>query len=307
MTWAFLALIWFVACGGASGLRAGVVRSACSKRTCSPLRCTDAPSDSSDAPFEAATTTSTAAAAASSTKEQLLAACASCDRGFGAARADRDRVEELLARLVAANPPNNPTAGLFPNNATADTPCPLQGVWRMVYTDAYDVLSLAASPFTLLQGIYQVIDADGQSVNVIDITSRLVPLLPSGLAKSLESVLRLKVRTASKARSSTRVGLRFQSIKVQPLTLLGQVVPDALSLAAALPQKTLYDAADAVSAAFGASGGEKISGAASEALDSIGFFDVVYLDSDLLVIRQNQPGGCFISSRLPGADLSSYL
>ena len=39
--------------------------------------------------------------------------------------------------------------------------CYIEGTWKMVYTTALDVLSLAASPFTLLQGIYQVIKKDG--------------------------------------------------------------------------------------------------------------------------------------------------
>jgi hypothetical protein len=33
---------------------------------------------------------------------------------------------------------------------------PLEGVWQMVYTTALDVLSLAANPLTIVQGIYQV-------------------------------------------------------------------------------------------------------------------------------------------------------
>lgn len=275
------------------------------------LTCIDAPSDSSDTPFETAPVqTQGLSPRLSALKQELLSTSASCDRGFGASNADRVRVNRLLDELIALNAPQNPTANLFPYNSDSASVAPLEGVWRMVYTDAYDVLSLAASPVTLLQGIYQVIESSGRSVNIIDLTSRLVPLLPVSLAKSLESVLRLKVITESQARSATRVGLRFQAIKIQPLTLLGQDVENALPpLSASLPQKFLYQAADSIAEMFtpgggSASGTDGLNNALNE---SLGFFDVAYLDEDMLVIRQNQPGGLFISSRLADADTAKYF
>ena len=46
--------------------------------------------------------------------------------------------------------------------------------------------------------------------------------------------------------------------------------------------------------AFGSSG----FGAGEDAgLDGPSYFDVLYLDDDMLVIRQNEPGGIFISVR----------
>lgn len=276
-------------------------------RKISPLRCI--PSDSSDMPFE--TVPLTQSPRLSSLKQELLSTSASCDRGFGASSADRVRMNQLLEQLIATNPPMNPTANLFPYNSNSASAAPLEGVWRMVYTDAYDVLSLAASPVTLLQGIYQVIESSGRSVNVIDLTSRLVPLLPVSLAKSLESVLRLKVITESQARSATRVGLRFQAIKVQPLTLLGQDVENTLPpLSASLPQKFLYQAIDSIAEIFtppGGGGSSPTGASGGDLAESLGFFDVAYLDEDMLVIRQNQPGGIFISSRLADADTSKYF
>ena len=229
-------------------------------------------------------------------KRELISTAAACDRGFGAGAADRARVGSLLSALVTLNPPKNPTRGLFPYNYPDESEASLAGCWRMIYTDAYDVLSLAASPLTLLQGIYQVIDSSGKSANVIDITSRLTPLIPVRFAEKLESVLRLKVLTQSKARSETRVGLRFQSVKVQPLTFLGQSLPASLpALQASLPQKFLYDAIDA------------FSNKSDDIDSSIGFFDVAYLDSDMLVIKQNQPGGIFISTRDASADPITFF
>ena len=95
---------------------------------------------------------------------------------------------------------------------------------------------------------------------------------------------------------------------MQPLSLLGQSIPTSLpSLSASLPQKFLYDAVDAASALFGATKSTSTSNTNVDGLDALGFFDVAYLDADILVIRQNQPGGMFISSRLPGADLAQYF
>ena len=244
-------------------------------------------------------------------KQQLVSCAAACDRGFGASSADRGRVEALLSELVALNPSQQAaTKGIFP---AVENEAPLEGVWKLIYTDAYDVLSLAASPVTLLQGIYQVIERSGRSCNVIDLTSRLVPLLPVALASRLESVLRLKVFTESSARSDVRVGLRFMSVAVQPLSLLGQklAIP---GLSASLPQKYLYELVDRAVAAFGGSSSTPSSTSSSSSssaegnINALGYFDVVYLDDDLLVIKQNQPGGMFISSRVRDAgDVSSFF
>ena len=301
-------LILFVA-GTAFGLRR---QSSLSSRPFGKrLRCSEneAPSDSS-AGFEvvgAVVSSAVPTQALWAVKTQLVSTAAACDRGFGASRADRDRVEALLDQLVALNPPQQAaTKGIFP---AVDVDAPLEGVWKLIYTDAYDVLSLAASPLTLLQGIYQVIERSGRSCNVIDITSRIVPLLPVPLATRLESVLRLKVFTESSARSDVRVGLRFMSVAVQPLSLLGQklTVP---GLSASLPQKFLYELVDSAVAAFSGSSSSTPSASSSteESINALGYFDVVYLDDDLLVIKQNQPGGMFISSRVRDAgDVASFF
>ena len=92
--------------------------------------------------------------AISETKQRLFALSATVDRGFGAVKRERDEVTKLVAELSAICVDKNLTRGLFPNTATSSssTDCPIEGCWRLVYTDALDVLSLAASPLTLLQG-----------------------------------------------------------------------------------------------------------------------------------------------------------
>ena len=95
-------------------------------------------------------------------KTQLFALAAACDRGFGASTKERDAIAAVIERLQLLSPEAEPTRGLFPHNDDATDTAPLEGVWRMVYTSAFDVLSLAASPLTIVQGVYQVIRRDGK-------------------------------------------------------------------------------------------------------------------------------------------------
>jgi hypothetical protein len=37
-----------------------------------------------------------------------------------------------------------------------------------------------------------------------------------------------------------------------------------------------------------------------ELSEDVGFFDVAYLDEEMLVIRQNAPGGCFVLVNVAG-------
>ena len=133
-------------------------------------------------------------------KSKLFALSASCDRGFGASSKDRDSITDIVSQLKDISPWSSPTSGLFPHNDGGSAP--IEGVWKMVYTSALDVLSLAANPVSQLQGIYQVmhlqvmrfqstinnssescqvISADGSSVNVIDTAPRIQSLLPPSI------------------------------------------------------------------------------------------------------------------------------
>lgn len=228
-------------------------------------------------------------------KSDLFALAASCDRGFGASISDTRKAATLIEKLRLLNPTENPTINLYPNNsnqtanATSEinsNPAPLEGVWKLVYTTAFDVVSLAASPLTLLQGIYQVISRDGRSANVIDLAPRLQAALPQFLVGEGISTVRLIVGTASSARSNTRVGLTFKSITVQPLSFLGRrtnvdFLPQFSSI---LPQAALL-------------GGR----------DGPGYFDILYLDYNCLIIAQNSPGGIFVNIRSDENSLNSFL
>lgn len=217
-------------------------------------------------------------------QKKLFGLAAACDRGFGASKKDREEIQAMVNQLVDTMTGTEPmfTKGLSPDRTT--TPAMIEGVWKLVYTDAFDVLSLAASPFTLLQGIYQVIESSGRSVNVIDLASRVTPILPLPFADRFSSILRLKVFTEASARTPTRVGLQFRKVEAVPIELLGFKSVSFPSFQATLPQATLLDVAQAT-------------GVFSNSNDLPGFFDVLYLDKCCLVIRQNAPGGIFVSIR----------
>ena len=102
--------------------------------------------------------------------------------------------------------------------------------------------------------------------------------------KNMDSSIRLKVYTTAAARSvKNRVGLTFRSLEVKPKSLLGRSVMKLPSLRANLPQATLFGSNVDKGGLFGNEGP--------------GYFDVLYLDEECLIIKQNAPGGIFISIR----------
>jgi hypothetical protein len=70
--------------------------------------------------------------------------------------------------------------------------------------------------------------------------------------------------------SPNRVGLIFESVQVAPMRIRGMPIDVFPPLGFDLPKLPGLDQAD-----------------------SPGYFDVTNLDDELLVIRQNQPGGLF--------------
>ena len=211
-----------------------------------------------------------------SLKTKLFSLAAAVDRGFGAKSFERDEILSIVDELKNMSPNASPTMGLYPNN-TVEQPAPIEGVWKMVYTTAFDVLTLNASPLTIVQSIYQVINKDGTSLNVIDLAPRFEALLPVGLPQGLgRSTLRLKVKTFAQARRSNRVGLNFLGASARPLTALGIDATALPALGFNFPQLNLF-------------GGSEN----SNRDDSPGFFDILYLDENCLIISQNEPGGSF--------------
>ena len=107
-------------------------------------------------------------------KSKLFAACAAADRGFAASPADRAEIEALLDELSPLSPIEEPTRGIADGAADA----PLRKCWRLVYTSASDVSTLAANPLASLGGIYQDARELPVVTNVIDSFPRCVPASP---------------------------------------------------------------------------------------------------------------------------------
>jgi len=229
-------------------------------------------------------------------KTQLLRLAAAYDRGLGlSSAAARQQAADILDRLeqcASAAPTaaatilltdssnsGRITATATNNNKTIS----LIGTWRLIWTTALDVLSLQASPILTVGAIHQVFESNNSKVvtNVIDLVPRAQSLFPTTMLPS--TLLRAKVTTRAcepdnAARHPNRVGLVFERVAVQPLQLLGQDVGGLPPLAVDLPR--LPDSWTAAS----------------------GYFDVTYLDHELLVIRQNAPGGLFALLRVDSLD-----
>eukprot|EP00548_Thalassiothrix_antarctica_P001354 CAMPEP_0194143822 /NCGR_PEP_ID=MMETSP0152-20130528/12929_1 /TAXON_ID=1049557 /ORGANISM="Thalassiothrix antarctica, Strain L6-D1" /LENGTH=266 /DNA_ID=CAMNT_0038843397 /DNA_START=20 /DNA_END=820 /DNA_ORIENTATION=- len=197
-------------------------------------------------------------------KKRLLELAASYDRGFGASSRAGDEVVSVIDELEKLNDETNAARGIEGNNELS----PLEGSWRMIWTTAQDVLSLNASPVSTVGAIYQVFSPPVVT-NIIDLIPKFQALLPPSVFPP--SLVRAEVTTRASARPEPmRVGLNFEAVKLQPVQVLGMDADVLPPFAVNLPQ---------------------IPGADSES--SPGYFDVTYLDDELLIIRQNAPGGLF--------------
>ena len=146
------------------------------------------------------------------------------------------------------------------------------------------MLILGVNPFSITQSIYQVLNSTGSAINVINVAPRLQAFLPQQLVGN-GSTLRLKVYIDAKRKSNDEIALRFKSTEIKPITLLGNTIDFLPSLKLLLPQRIL--------------GGDawKSSNDSSLFGNQSGYFRVLYLDAELLIIQQSQPGGIFISVR----------
>ena len=221
-------------------------------------------------------------------KSKLLQLCASYDRGYGATPNARAQVQALVDKLTEYNPTDFAAQGIngdiLLTGAKGSGPSdpPLKGIWRMVWTTALDVLNLGANPISTPAAIYQQIEPP-VATNIIDFIPRAQSLLPSQLLPS--SILRAEVKTRACERKNmpNRVGLVFESVKLVPLELLGVSMSNFPPLGFDLPK---------LPSAFGVGDGT----------DGPGYFDVLYLDDDLLIIKQNEPGGIFVSIKVDDCD-----
>ena len=234
-------------------------------------------------------------------KRTIVQLGASYDRGFGASPRVRSKMQDLLGQLETLNlethasrgidgPPAGMTSSTWTSNSmgingdsfpspakdesSRSTLSPLSGNWRMIWTTAQDVLILGANPLVTVGAIYQFINPPIVT-NVIDFIPRLQNLLPPSLVPN--SMVRAQVTTKASSRTNfpNRIGLNFERVEFQGQELLGQDVSQLLPpLAFNLPRINVPE--------------------------DVGYFDVTYLDTEMLIIRQNSPGGCFVLVNVDG-------
>jgi hypothetical protein len=215
-----------------------------------------------------------------SLKRELINLGASYDRGYGATSRSFAQADSIISRLEQMNPEQNAIRGIDGYSGDDDTlSSPLAGSWRMIWTTATDVLTLNANPFTTVGAIYQVFDPPSVT-NIID----LLPPFQTLLGSERGSLLRAKVQTRAyppttkkegnnNDRNKNKIGLDFESISLEPIELFGNDVGFLPPLGFDFP-RTPFE----------------------------GFFDVIFLDENLLIIRQNAPGGLFVLTKVDNFD-----
>jgi hypothetical protein len=156
--------------------------------------------------------------------------------------------------------------------------------------------------------IYQDIRNPPVAINIIDFIPRSQTLLP--LSISPPSLLRAKVatRASSRANISNRIGLSFEGLELQPIELLGRRVDGLppLSVDFTWPGTLLRELAallpglDRDNLGITSGGVDGVGKRTND--DAPGYFDVEYLDEEMLIIRQQAPGGVFVLVKVDSCD-----
>eukprot|EP00804_Cyclotella_cryptica_P013883 CCRYP_002420-RA/>CCRYP_002420-RA protein AED:0.03 eAED:0.03 QI:101/1/1/1/1/1/2/149/327 len=231
-------------------------------------------------------------------KSQLYQLAASYDRGFSATPRARQEANNIIQKLASINPTNDASRGID-GGVDDRTDVPLRAIWRMIWTTALDVVSLGASPLAAPSAIYQVITDPPIAKNIIDFIPRAQSFFPSTIAPP--SLLRAEVTTRASSRkgNTNRVGLVFEGVKLQPIELLGNKVDNLppLSIDLTWPQNTFDQIAPYIPGI-----GSIAASNSKDDTDRPGYFDVEYLDDELLVIRQQAPGGVFALIKVDNFD-----
>jgi len=214
----------------------------------------------------------------------------SYDRGYGATQTSRLSASNIIDRLKALNPTTNASRGIDGDNED-ETEIPIKGIWQMIWTTAQDVLLLNASPFSTVGAIYQVITDPPIITNVIDLIPRYQALLPPNVASSL---LRLEVTTRARSKIDypNRIGLTFEKVMAQPKQILGLNDVDSFLPPLRFNLPSLSFILSAIPKEIRSSLNIDTDNDGGD--NSPGYFDVIYLDHEMLVIQQNAPGGIFV-------------
>lgn len=242
-------------------------------------------------------------------KSKLYQLSASYDRGFGATPKARQEVNDIIEQLSELNPTQNSARGINGDSDNEeeddDDDVPLKGIWRMIWTSAYDVVSLGASPISTTSAIYQDIRNPPVAINIIDFIPKTQSILPIALSPS--SLLRAEVATRASSRNvptNDRVGLIFEGVKLQPIELFGQKVDNLppLNIDFKWQRNLVEKLIDFVPGIDKATLGFSDDDGGDVDVNAPGYFDILYVDDELLVISQQAPGGIFALVRVDSCE-----
>ena len=79
-------------------------------------------------------------------KQEMYQLAASYDRGFSATARARKEASDIIQKLSDLSPTVDASRGIDGSTYNQDD-VPLKAIWRMIWTTAFDVVSLGASPF----------------------------------------------------------------------------------------------------------------------------------------------------------------
>mmetsp|Transcript_2462 Transcript_2462/g.3603 ORF Transcript_2462/g.3603 Transcript_2462/m.3603 type:complete len:246 (+) Transcript_2462:29-766(+) len=143
-------------------------------------------------------------------KTSFLKLTVSSNRGINSSEKQRETIMELIDKLEEINPNKEPNVGL------KEGVSPLEGSWKLIYSNSPDILSLSLVPGILIGEIYQNIYGMREEIdNVVEIQSILAPFIPSTKAKFIVNV-KGNVSTAK------RINLSFDKQKFVPETFFGK-------------------------------------------------------------------------------------
>lgn len=231
----------------------------------------DAPKDSfnhSKPPFSSAVDAKSRPVPASDVKQELITAVSGTNRGFVATPFQSNQIFSLIAELENSSPPSAPS----------DDPM-LFGKWRLIFTDALDVLSLGLlTPIAQIAQINQNIFEVGPELkksyeydveNVITLEPWFAPISNSFLGRTVAEV---KVFAEGKRKNESQIDIVFVKTALRQKSLFGYDLP------AELPPASL-----------------RVS-------SPVGYIKTTYLDAELRVarsppVREKRQGNVFLLVR----------
>ena len=172
---------------------------------------------------------------------------------------------------------------------------------QISYSHSTQFLTTLIKLITAPSAIYQDIRNPPIATNIIDFIPRAQTLINFS---PLSSLLRAEVTTRASSRRGypDRVGLVFEGVKLQPIELLGQKVTGLppLTVDFTWPRSLVEQLASFVPGLDNYLGLSNDGGEMNA--DSPGYFDVEYVDDELLITRQQAPGGLFALVKVDNCD-----